>query len=155
MARSRSVEKRLLRKRRAIVLEARYQRLRTAIRRGALFAAGAVAVILPLQLLDLPVPAGAPPGALQQPILRHYALVLALLPTGYFAAVFVFRFLAHRPMMSAIRLLSLGAVFAVASYLSYIAALSFAGLLGGIVWLTVLALVIAFAGDRLPHRGMR
>lgn len=152
---ARSVEKRLLRKRRAAALEGRYQRLRTAMHRGALFTAGAVAIIMPLQLFDLPMPRGVPSGALQQPIVRHYALVLTLIPTGYFAAVFVFRFLVHRSAMSAMRLLSLGAIFAVASYLSFMTALSFAGLLGGIVWLTVLALAIGFAGGRLAHRGMR
>ena len=105
-----------------------------------------MAVIMALQLFDSTIPASTSSGPLQQPILRHYAFVLPVIGAGYFGAVFVFLFLSHPPTLPTRRLLVLGALFAFVAYVSFFPAMSFAGVLGGIVWLFLVVLSIVFAG---------
>lgn len=105
-----------------------------------------------LQLLGISAPATPPSGPLQQPILTHYALILAIIPSGFLGSTFAFRFLSRAPGIATSRLLLLGALFAVVSYASFIAALSIIGGIGGLVWLWLLAVGIAFAGSAWPWR---
>ena len=149
----RSIEKRLVRKERAKAVERSYQRLRLAMSGAAVFTSAAVAAILPLQVFGLPAPVTPSSGPLQQPLLMHYALVLALIPTGFLGATFAFRCLSRPAVIATSRLLLLGALFAVASHTMFIPAATLMGILGAVTSLAVLAISIAFLGDRLLSSG--
>ena len=149
MRRKRLPQRRAIRRRHAIALERSYQKLRSAIYSAAVFTGIALAVLLPLQLLDLPVLQSPPAGALQQPVLRHHAVLLAVIPSGYFGAVFAFRFLCSEARISSRRLLLTAALFAVATQLSFLPLLTFGGLIAAITWLFLLALVVVCAGARM------
>ena len=134
-------------------MERSYQRLKRAILHAALLSAGAVALNMALQLMPWPAPASPGAGPFAKPILRHYALVIPVLMTSFFGAAFAFRFLAPVAAMAAWRLLLLGALFGLAAYLSFFPAVDFAGALGGVVWLLLLATGITYAGTLLSQRG--
>ena len=153
MQSKRAAAKRLLRRRRGKALEQSYERLKAAMYTAALFTTGAVTVMMALQLLGLPSPSPPATGPLQQPILRHYALLVALIPAGFLGATFSFRFLAHPPVNAASRLLLLGGLFAVACYFSFTAVIAFLGVLGGIGWVSLLAVGLSFAAALLPSPG--
>ena len=153
MSNRRSVEKRLLRRRRAQALERSYQLLKRAILHATLVSAGAVALSMLLQLLTWPAPASPASGSLAKPILRHYALLIPVLMTSFFGAAFAFRFLAPVFAVALWRLLVLGALFGLAAHLSFFPAVDFAGAVGGIVWLLLLAMSITYAGILLSQRG--
>ena len=148
----RYLEKRLLRRKRAVALESSYQRLRGAIYQAAVFTAGAVPVSMGLELLGFASAAGLTSDALQQPMLRYYAVLLGTIGTAYFGSIFAFRFLSKPQPMSPERLLLLGAAFGLTSYFSFIPALWFAGVPGSVVWLLLLAVAISLAGTLLPSK---
>ena len=152
MPRSRSVEKRLTRRRRGQVLERSYQRLKRVANYAAVFTAGSVALIMALQLFAWPTSGSLESGPLAHPILRHYALIIPVLLTSFFGAAFAFRFLAPTHMLAVWRLLLPGALFAIAAYLSFFPAVDFAGATGGVLWLLLLAIAISYAGTLVWQR---
>ena len=148
-------QKALLRRDRARALARSQQRFKIGIYQASLFTAAAVALAMLLQLFVLPAPATPPTGPLNQPLLRHYALILALIPTGFLGAASAFRFMAPSRVPATRHLLLLGAVFAMLSYLSFMLAVDFAGVVGGLLWLFALAVGCARAAQLLPAVGVR
>ena len=121
---------------------------------ASLFTGAAVAAMLPLELLGLPVPGQPSASSLQQPILMHYAQVLSLIPTGFLGATFAFSSLSRTARMGTARLLVLGALFAVSSHAMFMPVMNLLGVLGAVASLAALAIAITFAGSRWWYRTM-
>lgn len=151
----RSVDKRLMRRQRAQALERSYRRLTQVISDAGLFMAGAIAVMLAVQLFTTASPGSAPPGRIAQVTLRHYAPVFASALSGYFGAVFTFRFLAPMSVLGPFRLVFLGGVFGLAAHFFLIPAAQLSGRLGAVLWLFILATGITYAGALLSSQARR
>ena len=155
MRSKRPADKRLHRRRRAAALEARYQRLRLSIYRAALFSAGTVGMVMILQLLDFHSPGSGASDPAESPLLRHYALLIALIASSYGGAVVMFRYAINPRTARVAQLLPLGAAFAIAGFASFPSVSALTGMIGGLVWLTLLAIGTVFAGARLSRASVR
>ena len=155
MARRRSFEKRLMRRRRPQALGRSYRRLTQLINHAALFMAGAIAVMLALQLFTTPTSGSAPPGRIAQVMMRHYTPVFASALSAYFGALITFRFLAPMSALAPLRLLLLGGVFGLAADFSLLPAVHISGRVGAVLWLFVLATGITYAGALLFSQARR
>ena len=155
MAKHPSSEKRLIRRQRAQALERSRQRLLRVISHGALFMAGAIAVMLAVQLFTAAPAPSATPGRFAQVMLRQYTPVFAAALGGYFGAVFTFRFLAPTSVLAPSGLVLLGAGFGLAAHFSLLPAIQFSNRVGAVLWLFMLATGITYAGALLFPRVRR
>ena len=142
----RSVEKRLLRRNRARMLEQSHQRLKRAINGAALFTAAAFTVVSLFQLVGMPAPGTPSSGPLAEGLPRHYTFVFGVIPAAFFGSTFAFRFLAGSTSIGTKLLLMLGVVMGIASYVSFMPAFNFVGVLGVALWLCLIAVGITYAG---------
>ena len=151
----RSFEQRLLRRQRAQARHRSYRRLAQVINDAALFMAGAIAVMLAVQLFTTGAPGSAPPGRIAQVILRHYMPVFASALSAYFGAVCTFRWLTPMSVLPRSRLVFLGAVFGLAAHFSLSAAVQLSSRIGAVLWLFVLATGVTYAGALLFSQARR